>query len=486
MRSSLTGLRNTLLIARRQLGAIRQDGYVVFLLGLVVALGLVAALGARHHAANETEQRDRYQAMVDRQWLEQPERHPHRVIHYGFLVFREQAPLEFVDPGVSDYAGTSLYMEGHRQNTANFGEARHATGMSRFGRLTPASVLALLLPLLVVVAGFAAVSAEREGGTLGVLLTQGATPTQILAGKVLATGTVGALATLPVALAVAVMAGPGLDGPASGTRLGALAAIYAVYLAGWVLVTVLISAVRTSSRSALAQLLALWVVICVATPRVAASVAGALYPLPSRAELTAQVEQALNEVGDSHRPDDPFFNSLREEYLERYQVGAVEDLPVNWRGVLSRESEALTSRVFEDHRQELVEGHLRQNGVLAWSGFLSPYLAARDLSMGIAGSGPEATEAFLAQAEEHRYTIIQRLNELHIHEIRFQNDRAQRLSREHWGEFPVFETEPPPLGGVLANRPVSLAALGLWIGLPLTGLGFARRRLALVGTDRSS
>ena len=485
MRSSLAGLSNTLLIARRQLGAMRQDGYVVFLLGLVIALGLVAALGARHHAAGETEQRIRYQEMVDRQWVEQPERHPHRVIHYGFLVFREQAPLEFFDPGVSDYAGTSLYLEGHRQNTANFGEARHATGMSRFGRLTPASVLALLLPLLVVVAGFAAVSGEREGGTLGVLLTQGATPAQILGGKVLATGAVGALATLPVALAVAVMAGPGLDGFAAGMRLGALAAIYAVYLAGWVLVTVLVSAVRTSSRSALAQLLALWLVICVATPRVAASVAGALYPLPSRAELTAQVEQALNEVGDSHRPDDPFFNALREEYLERYQVGAVEELPVNWRGVLSRESEALTSRVFEDHRQELVEGHLRQNGVMAWSGFLSPYLAARDLSMGIAGSGPEATEAFLAQAEAHRYTIIQRLNELHIHEIRFRNDRAQRLSREHWGEFPVFGTEPPPLGGVLANRPVSLAALGLWIGLPLTGLGFARRRLALVAADRT-
>lgn len=486
MRSSLEGLRNTLLIARRQLGGIRQDGYAVFLLGLVIALGLVAVVGARHHATGATEQRDRYQAMVDRQWVEQPERHPHRVIHYGFLVFREHAPLEFVDPGVSDYAGTSIYLEGHRQNTANFGEARHSTGMTRFGRLTPASVLALLLPLLVVVAGFAAVSAEREGGTLGVLLTQGATPTQILAGKVLATGAVGALATLPVVLAVGVMAGPGLDSPASVTRLGVLAGIYGIYLAGWVLVTVLVSAVRTSSRSALAQLLAVWVVICVATPRVAASVAGALYPLPSRAELTAQVERALNEVGDSHRPDDPFFNALREEYLERYQVGAVEDLPVNWRGVLSRESEALTSRVFEDHRQELVKGHLRQNGVMAWSGFLSPYLAARDLSMGIAGSGPEAMEAFLAQAEAHRYTIIQRLNELHIREIRNENDRAQRLSREHWGQFPVFATEPPPLAGALADRPVSLAALGLWIGLPLTGLGLARRRLALVGTERSS
>ena len=491
MRKSPGGLRNTLLIARQQLRAIRHDGYVIFLLGLVVALGLVAVLGARHHAASEAEQRDRYQAMVDQQWLDQPERHPHRVVHYGFLVFREQAPLEFFDTGVSDYTGTSIFLEGHRQNTANFGEARHATGMSRFGRLTPASVLALLLPLLVVVAGFAAVSGEREGGTLGVLLTQGATPGQILAGKALATGAVGALATLPVALAVAVIAGPewagsGLEGPASGTRLGVLAAIYGVYLAGWVLVTVLVSAVRTSSRSALAQLLALWVVICVAAPRIAASVAGTLHPLPSRAELTAQVEQALNEVGDSHRPDDPFFASLREEYLERYQVTDTADLPVNWRGVLSRESEALTSEVFEEHRQELVEGHLRQNGVLAWSGFVSPYLAARDLSMGVAGSGPEAMEAFLAEAEAHRFTIIQRLNELHIHEIRNENDRGQRLARKHWGEFPVFETEPPPLGGVLAHRPVSLAALGLWIGLPLTGLGLARRRLALVASDRSS
>ncbi|MCY3746715.1 MAG: DUF3526 domain-containing protein [Acidobacteria bacterium] len=486
MRNLPESLRNTLLIARRQLGAIRQDGTVLFLLGLVVALGLVAVLGARHHETNEAGQRARYQGIVDQQWVDQPERHPHRVIHYGFLVFRDQAPLEFVDPGISDYTGTSIFLEGHRQNTANFGEARHSTGTSRFGRLTPASVLALLLPLLVVVAGFAAVSAEREGGTLGVLLTQGATPAQILAGKVLATGAVGALATLPVALAVAVTAGPGLDSAASAMRLGTLAAIYGIYLAGWVLVTVLVSAVRTSSRSALAQLLALWVVICVATPRVAASVAGALYPLPSRAELTAQVEAALNEVGDSHRPDDPFFRSLREEYLERYQVDAVEDLPVNWRGVLSRESESLTSRVFEDHRQELVEGHLRQNGVMAWAGLLSPYLAARDLSMGIAGSGPEAMEAFLAQAEAHRYTIIQRLNELHIHEIRNENDRAQRLAREHWGQFPVFGTEPPPLDGMLANRPLSLAALGLWIGLPLTGLGLARRRLALIGTERSS
>ena len=57
-------LRNTLLVARRQIGTMREDRYVLFLLGLVVSLGIVSVLGARHHAASEAEQRARYRALV--------------------------------------------------------------------------------------------------------------------------------------------------------------------------------------------------------------------------------------------------------------------------------------------------------------------------------------------------------------------------------------------------------------------------------------
>jgi len=57
MRNLPESLRNTLLIARRQLGAIRQDGTVLFLLGPVVALGLVAVLGARHPETHVAGQR---------------------------------------------------------------------------------------------------------------------------------------------------------------------------------------------------------------------------------------------------------------------------------------------------------------------------------------------------------------------------------------------------------------------------------------------
>ena len=159
---------------------------------------------------------------------------------------------------------------------------------------------------------------------------------------------------------------------------------------------------------------------------------------------------------------------------------------MNWAGVVSSAGEAATSEVVEEHRQDLVAGQLRQNDVLAWAGFLSPYLAARDLSMGVTGSGPDATEAFLAQAEEHRYAIIQRLNDLHASEIHYENDRAQRVSRDHWQQFPVFETPVPPLAGALAARSIPLTALALWVVLPGTGLAMLRRRLARVEAEGSS
>lgn len=479
-------MNNVLLIARRQVGAMREDRYVVFLLGLVAALGVVSALGARHHAASETEQRARYQALVDRQWAEQPDRHPHRVIHYGFLVFREEAPLAFFDPGVGAYAGTSLFLEGHRQNAASFGDARHATAMLSFGRLTPAAVLGLLLPLLVVAAGFASVSGEREQGTLSLLLAQGATPAQIMAGKALGIGAVAGVAALPIGLVTAAFAVVGGDGQPSIARVLALAATYAAYLAGWVLLTAWVSSRRASSRAALAQLVAIWVVLCVAAPRLGASVAAALHPLPSRAQFTAEVEEAQRQVGDSHNLDDPFFRALRDEYLARYQVASVEELPINWGGVVSREGEAVSSRISEEHQQELLAVHRRQDRVMAWLGLLSPHLAARDLSMAAAGTGPEAMEAFRAQAEAHRYDIIQRLNDLHVHEIHYENDRAQRIARQQWTQFPVFRPNLPSLRRALADRPLSLAALGLWIVLPLAGLRLGRKRLPRVGVDRPS
>jgi ABC-2 type transport system permease protein len=104
-------------------GACRPDaGHAARALLLVGA----AIVGHQRAAADET-QRHRYQEIVRAQWLDQPDRHPHRVAHYGFLVFRPRAPLSFFDTGVENYTGTSLFLEAHRRTPRTSSTRRKPT-----------------------------------------------------------------------------------------------------------------------------------------------------------------------------------------------------------------------------------------------------------------------------------------------------------------------------------------------------------------------
>ncbi|MDN8904719.1 hypothetical protein Q0O86_14205, partial [Staphylococcus aureus] len=69
--------------------------------------------------------------------------------------------------------GQSIFLEGHRQNTAMFADTRAATDMGGFTALTPANLYQLLLPLLLIIIGHGIMLRERESGTLAVLMAQG-------------------------------------------------------------------------------------------------------------------------------------------------------------------------------------------------------------------------------------------------------------------------------------------------------------------------
>ncbi|MEX6775102.1 ABC transporter permease subunit, partial [Pseudomonas aeruginosa] len=90
------------------------------------------------------------------------------------------SPLAFVDFGVDSFTGNTIFLEGHRQNSANFSEARQSSLLLRFGQLTPAFVLQALAPLLLIFLAFTSVARERERGTLRLLLAQGVSGPQLL------------------------------------------------------------------------------------------------------------------------------------------------------------------------------------------------------------------------------------------------------------------------------------------------------------------
>ena len=175
---------------RSRLAIISLAVFTLLLL-FTTALTMINAQEARHERLHLQEQ-------SEETFLSQPDRHPHRMVHYGHYVFRAPPPLAMFDPGVDTVTGQSMFLEGHRQNSAMFADVRAEARTGGFGALSPAKIYHLFLPLLIIALGHAAVLREREARTLGPLLSQGISGPQLYGGKLLAlTALIGVL-SLPV------------------------------------------------------------------------------------------------------------------------------------------------------------------------------------------------------------------------------------------------------------------------------------------------
>jgi ABC-2 type transport system permease protein len=480
-------------VARHEL---RQAWRARVLPAAAVVLGtlvLGAAVAGHGRYATEEAQRRRYQQLVADQWQQQPDRHPHRVSHYGFLVFRPPSPLGFIDTGVERFTGTSLFLEAHRQNSANFSDASQAGGASRFGELTVAMVLQALVPLLVFAVAGVSVTREREAGTLALLLCQGLSWPQLLAGKLAGTLAAVALVLVPgVALTVPwATAGTGTWSADTLTRAALLAAAHAVYLVACAGLALLLSARHRTSRGALATLVALWVALWVVLPRVLPGVAAAVYPVPVRAEFEARVERHVRTLGDSHDPGDPRFRQLQADTLKKYGAATVADLPINYNGLVMAEGERLTTEAYRRFRGELLDTYARQARLVELGGLVSPFLAMRSVSMALAGVDVAHAVEFERQAEDYRYALIQALNDLHVHEVEYGRDRyvgtgdaavpsRQRIDQAHFQGIPTFAHDAPTVGWALAGQPIGLAALGAWTLGILSALAAIGRRAPIL------
>jgi ABC-2 type transport system permease protein len=445
-----------LTVARKELVEAWRGRALPGLAAALAAVFLCAALVGRAQQARLTHERETYQGLVDKQWQAQPDRHPHRAAHYGSFAFRPPAPLSFFDFGVESYAGSSIYLEAHKQNTANFSEARHSTGLLRFGELTAAMVLQILAPLGVVFLAFGCCAREREAGTLALALSQGARPSAVLLGKAAGAGAAASLLFAPLIALSALLLW------LSPARAALTIAGYALYLAAWTIAAVLVSSRERHARSALLVLLAAWVVCVVLMPRALPNAARRLYPAPSKPEFDRAIHRDVLLGGDGHDPQDARFARLQGELLAANKVSRLEDLPVNFKGVAMKAGEEYSSRVYEKHFAALQGIYRRQNSVSEWASLVNPYLAIRAVSMALAGSDYHHVVDFQRQAEAHRYAFVQKLNDLHASKITWKGDKEERLSRGHWSEFPAFVYRSPGLIWALGNVWPAAAGLLLW------------------------
>jgi ABC-2 type transport system permease protein len=437
------------LIAKREFTEFWRDGRLLLAGGLMLVLLLTAlAVGWQQQRATEAE-RSAAQALGHENWLAQDQRHPHDAAHQGLHAFKPQPPAGIIDPGITPYVGSTIWLQAHRQSELRFRPAQDATGLQRFGNLSVAWVLQVLGPLLAIVLGFNAFAGEREQGTLRQTLSLGVAPRQLLWGKTLALVAAIALCLLPAlaVCAVAVVMQGGID---AVWRLAALTLGYGLYFGIAVLGVLAVSALVPSTRMALIVLLALWIVGVTLAPRVSSDLARQAFPSPSR--------QAFNQSLDG---------DLKQQYQRawREQLGTDKrwgaELPLNRWGLALRIDDEAGYGVTDRHFAQLWDSFARQQRVQEWAGLAVPLLALRAWSMGLAGTDFAAHRDFSVAAEKHRRLMQDLISEdlvAHADPLGHQHFSYQ-AGKDLWAKVPRFDYHPPSAVASLRDNLVSLGVL---------------------------
>lgn len=475
------------LIAADELRYWRRSKVAWAVLLILLLVSVCAAIVSNAEVTRRAEARAAQQADADAIFQAQPDRHPHRMVHYGHYVYRGASPLAVIDPGIDSMVGTSIFLEGHRQNTATFAAAKETGLLARFGSFSPAFVLQTLAPLLLILCGFASVTREKENKTLFQLIGQGVGNTSLLLGKSLALWVVALLALLPLLLlGVGATSGAGYGFSQS---LLTMALGYLGYLSVWVLLIVSVSALLRSSAQSLSMLLGIWIAVTILMPRVASEYADAAVHTPSQAETALRFAEAMRSHGDSHDINDSAFTDLRSLTLAEYGVETIEELPFNYRGYVAFKGEETDTDLLNQFADERMSRELEQKSVADSFSWLSPTIAARALSMSLAGTALQDHHHFLRAAEDYRYNMVQTFNQLQMTEMTLAEDLARNVDDEsgrrtrvdsaNWREMPVFELEPLAYQQRLQGASRETLVLAIWLFAALGLLLISARRMSV-------
>lgn len=461
-------------ILRKEARELVRDGRALLAVGLVVLLALAAFWLSAQRIAVSEEARVAA-ATRDRQtWLGQAAGNPHSIAHFATWAFKPHTALAVFEPGLTPYVGEAVWMEAHYRNPANFRAAEDATEARRFADLSPAWLIATVLPLAIIALGFASLARERETGLWRQMLASGVPAAAVLRGKaelLLGIGLgLAALVALPALLAaLGLSAAP--DAAARWLLIGLAVLLFAATIVG---VTLAVSATSTTTRGALLGLIGFWMLAVVLAPRLAATTAEAIAPVPPATTFWAQVKADMKNGINGHAESDLRRKQLEAATLKRYGVSKVEELPVNFSGIALQASEEYGNLVFDRRFGDLRAAHERQQAVLRAAGLISPVIAFRNAAAAFAGTDTAHHWHFTSAAENHRRRIVKLLND-DMTKNAGREDFEYKADPALWATIPDFSYAAPgwqvSRGGLL-----DLGILALWTILGFAAAGYAVRR----------
>ena len=447
-----------------------RDGRGLTILLTAIVLSLVATWTSTSTDHRERAGQAEATHSARHAWNEKGVDHPHSRAHYGDYVFRPSGPLSGLDPGLQSVTGRAIFTEAHRQNADVHRPQEDAASLLRFDRLDPSTVLQLLVPLVLVLAGFATVASERESGRIRLLMIQGSNGRSLLFAKSLALWSLGAALCLIVVGVHAVLA----DQP-DLTRTGAYLLLHLANC--WVVAVLVTSASALLRRpgTAAGLLLFLWGCGAIVVPRIAAMTANALDPLPSRDAFESAMREDREKGLDGHNPHDERRKAMEQQILDEYGVEKKEDLPLDLGGLMMQADEEYGNQVWDKHFGALEERFENQYSIAGAFSFVNPLQATDRLSMAIAGTGLSDHLAFLREVEFYRRGLVKKLNDEHAFGGARTGERGWKPEAEFYHGFESFEFTQPSLGEAVGDSKPDVFALLLWL-FGSTGLLFVSAR----------
>lgn len=269
------------------------------------------------------------------------------------------------------------------------------------GRFDLAFVLVYLFPLLIFAVSFNMLSAERDQGTLRMLLSQPLTLSRLMLAKSTLRAAVMIGLAVVVPLVGLLLFRPEVFSSGGLEALALLALMIAAYGLFWFALAALVNALSRSSAANALILIGGWVMLVLVTPVLMNLVVSAASPAPSRTELAARTRQV--QIEGLNR-----YNSLLSadyRYTDGNGAGAL--LPVNGRLEVSPRLRAfyLMNRDVDAQVQTLLDVFDRriagQQALVDRFGVLSPAIVMNEGLASLAGNGSRRYLSFQRQVIDY-------------------------------------------------------------------------------------
>ena len=389
---------------------VRNRVFIYLTIFFVLSLILVVWMGIIQNSTQQ-EYRTNAQKHVRKQWDNLEAMNPHRAAHYGSYAFKPNNLLNSMDGGINDVTGNVIQLEGHVQNEIVYSEASQSLSISKFGKLKSSLLLQYVIPLFLIFLAYGSISNEKETQRLKLLIFQGISMTRLIFAKSLSIWIYGLSLLLITIVFQSLLIS---SDPEVFQRLALLILSYGSYYYIITSLATYFSARLKNNTSALSAILATWILWTIFLPKIWGNAVEKIYPLPSRMAFKAAMKEERSKGIDGHNPTDKRREQLKNKYLTEYKVDSLQQLPINFDGIVMQEDEEYGNLVWDKHFGNNYNILQNQKGLYQVSGLLNPFASLQSASMGFCGTDMIHHLDFLKKAEDYRRVLIKALSLIHI------------------------------------------------------------------------